>query len=145
MLEITVKTGPWSELQEYCKTVRLSVFVEEQLVPSTLELDGTDNNHHHVVIFNDNNKPIATARLAKNGKLGRMSVLKQYRQQGLGTELLNQLTKLAGSLDLEVLFCHAQISASDFYIKNGFQKTGKPFEEAGISHIKMRKNVVLSL
>ncbi len=51
MLGITVKTGPWSELQEYCRTVRLSVFVEEQLVPSTLELDGTDNNHHHVVIL----------------------------------------------------------------------------------------------
>lgn len=118
-----------------------SVFVEEQRVPRTLELDGTDSNHQHVVIFDDCNTPIATARLAANGKLGRMAVLKQYRQQGLGAELLKQLTMMAVSLKLDELFCHAQVNAADFYKKNGFLIIGKPFDEAGISHIKMRKKL----
>ena len=139
MPSMTVKTGSWPELKEYCKPIRLSVFVEEQHVPRTLELDGMDNNYLHIVIFDERNTPIATARLANNGKLGRMAVLKKFRQQGLGTELLKQLTTLAESLKLKKLFCHAQSSATDFYKKNGFLIIGKPFDEAGITHLMMIK------
>jgi len=143
MPKITAKTGPWSELKEYCKPIRLSVFVEEQLVPRTLELDGMDEHYLHVVIFDDCSLPIATARLAENGKLGRMAVLKKYRLQGVGAELLKQLTTMAESLNLNELFCHAQLSASGFYKKNGFQIIGKPFKEAGISHVQMTKNLTI--
>lgn len=141
MPNITVKTGSWSELKEFSRPIRLSVFVEEQHVPRTLELDGKDDHYLHVVIFDNCNTPIATARLAKNGKFGRMAVLKKYRQQGIGAELLIQLTALAKSLELNELFCHAQISATNFYKKNGFQIVGKPFEEARISHIQMTKKL----
>jgi predicted GNAT family N-acyltransferase len=141
MLSLSVKTGAWADLEEYCKPIRLSVFVEEQGVPQHIELDEQDEHFLHVVIFNNDNIAIATARLAPNGKFGRMAVLKKYRQQGLGAELLKQMTTLADSLELQQLRCHAQESAVDFYKKNGFQIIGKPFQEAGIAHIKMLKNL----
>lgn len=141
MLSLSVKTGAWADLEEYCKPIRLSVFVEEQGVPQHIELDEQDEHFLHVVIFNNDNTAIATARLAPNGKFGRMAVLKKYRQQGLGAELLKQMTTLADSLELQQLRCHAQQSAVDFYKKNGFQIIGKPFQEAGIAHIKMLKNL----
>ncbi|KXJ42938.1 MAG: GNAT family N-acetyltransferase [Cycloclasticus sp.] len=141
MLSLSVKTGAWADLEEYCKPIRLSVFVEEQGVPQHIELDEQDEHFLHVVIFNNDNIAIATARLAPNGKFGRMAVLKKYRQQGLGAELLKQMTTLADSLELQQLRCHAQQSAVDFYKKNGFQIIGKPFQEAGIAHIKMLKNL----
>ncbi len=139
MLSFRLKTGSWDELKEFCTPVRLSVFITEQNVPSTLELDDRDNSCQHLVIFDVNDNPIATARLANNGKFGRMAVLKAYRRQGLGAELLKHLTKLAVDLKLKQLFCHAQADARPFYEKNGFQIIGKPFEEANISHIKMIK------
>jgi len=138
-MDFTLKTGSWGELKAFCTPVRLAVFVTEQNVPSTLELDGLDNSCQHIVIFDANNTAIATARLANDGKFGRMAVLQEYRQQGLGAELLKRLTKLASDLKIEQLFCHAQTNARPFYEKNGFQIIGKPFEEANISHIKMRK------
>lgn len=141
MLDLSIKTGSWADLGDYCTSIRLPVFVEEQSVSRHLELDPQDETFLHVVIFNGNNTAIATARLAPNGKFGRMAVLKKYRRQGLGAELLRQITKLANSLELEQLVCHAQQSAVDFYKKNGFQSIGKPFQEAGITHIKMLKNL----
>lgn len=141
MLISSIKTGSWADLGEYCKSIRLPVFVEEQGVPQHLELDPQDETFLHVVIFNHDNTAIATARLAPNGKFGRMAVLKKYRRQGLGAELLREITKLANSLELEQLACHAQQSAVNFYQNNGFQITGKPFQEAGITHIKMLKNL----
>lgn len=141
MLSSSIKTGSWADLGEYCKSIRLPVFVKEQGVPQRLELDPQDETFLHVVIFNHDNTAIATARLAPNGKFGRMAVLKKYRRQGLGTVLLKQITKLADSLGSEQLVCHAQQSAVEFYKKNGFQIIGKPFQEAGITHIKMMKNL----
>lgn len=141
MLSLSVKTGAWADLEEHCKSIRLSVFVKEQGVPQRLELDSQDEHFLHVVIFNDDKTAIATARLARNGKFGRMAVLKKYRQQGLGAELLKQVTTLADSLGLQQLRCHAQQNAVNFYKKNGFQIIGKPFQEAGIAHIKMLKNL----
>jgi predicted GNAT family N-acyltransferase len=37
---------------------------------------------------------------------------------------------------------HAQRSAEEFYRGLGFQPTGEPFEEAGISHIEMARSLV---
>jgi len=141
MLNSSIKTGSWADLGEYCKSIRLPVFVEEQGVPQHLELDPQDETFLHVVIFNEDSIAIATARLAPNGKFGRMAVLKKYRLQGLGAVLLKQITKLADSLGIEQLICHAQQSAVEFYKKNGFQIIGKPFQEAGITHTKMQKNL----
>ncbi|WP_417314030.1 GNAT family N-acetyltransferase [Cycloclasticus pugetii] len=140
-MSILIKTGSWSDLEPYCRTVRLSVFVEEQGIPQQLELDKQDNHFLHVVIFNGNNTPIATARLADNGQFGRMAVLKSYRTQGLGNQLLKQITKQARLQGLQQLTCHAQQSAVGFYKKNGFHITGKPFQEAWFTHIKMLKNL----
>jgi predicted GNAT family N-acyltransferase len=36
---------------------------------------------------------------------------------------------------------HAQEYVKDLYYKLGFEKVGESFEEAGISHIKMIKNL----
>jgi predicted GNAT family N-acyltransferase len=135
------KTGAWEGLKEYCQPIRLAVFVAEQGVPSSLELDGLDERCHHVVIFTDDHEPIATARLDSDGKFGRMAVLKTYRQHGIGNELLKLIEQKAKALKLEQLYCHAQLSAAGFYERSGFVRVGDILQEAGISHIKMVKKL----
>ena len=141
MQQVTSKTGSWQTLQKHCESIRLAVFVKEQNVSPSIEIDGRDNQCHHFVVFNETNNPVATARLANNGKFGRMAVLKDYRGQGIGNELLRLILQQAAILNLEQLVCHAQLSATEFYAKNGFIRMGKPMEEAGIGHIKMVKTI----
>lgn len=139
------KTGTWTELKEYCKPIRLAVFITEQGVPSSIELDAIDEHSHHFVMFTNNHEPIATARLASDGKFGRMAVLKPYRHQGIGNELLILISQHARALKLEQLFCHAQLSAVEFYEKNGFVSIGDTMQEAGISHIRMIKELSVAV
>lgn len=139
MQGLTSKTGSWQELHKYCEAIRLAVFVNEQGVPRSLEMDGHDETYHHIVIFNEAHQSIATTRLANSGKFGRMAVLKNYREQGVGNELLRLIGQQARRLKLEQLTCHAQLSAEGFYAKNGFIRIGNPMDEAGIAHIKMFK------
>jgi len=141
MQGFTTKTGSWQTLKKYCKTVRLAVFVKEQSVPRSLEIDGLDAQCRHIVIFNEAQHPVATARFSSNGHFGRMAVLKAYRKRGIGNELLRQINQQARHLMLKQLSCHAQLSAEEFYVKNGFIRFGEPMEEAGIAHIKMSKDV----
>ncbi len=136
-----IQTGPWHELKVFATAVRSRVFIEEQKIPPSIELDGNDEHYWHIVIFT-NNKAIATARLAASGRFGRMAVLKAYRHKGIGSLLLQAISNKATALRLHAVNCHAQLSAVNFYKKNGFLVAGDPHQEAGSVHIKMLKNLI---
>jgi len=140
VLLTTTETGPWNELKVYSTAIRSRVFIEEQQIPSSIELDGNDQDYWHFVIFTDH-KAIATARLANNGLFGRMAVLEPYRHKGIGSLLLQSISNKATALKLQTLNCHAQLSAVNFYKKNGFLVAGNPYQEAGLAHIKMLKSL----
>jgi len=134
MQEITIMQ--WDEAKDLAYPIRLTVFVHEQGVPEALEIDTDDALAWHAVIL-DHGKAIATGRLLKNGKIGRLAVLKEYRGLGLGSELLKTLVSYGRQEGITQFFLHAQTSAVGFYERHSFKATGLPFEEAGIDHIKM--------
>ena len=137
----TIKTGNWESIGLFAKPVRLAVFVAEQGVHSSLEIDQLDHIYRHFIVVDAEQKPIATARMSDDGKFGRMAVLKPYRGQGVGRLLLEAVYQQAISMDIHSLYCHAQTDATGFHQKNGFLTQGEAFEEAGISHIKMHKKL----
>jgi predicted GNAT family N-acyltransferase len=102
-----------------------------------MEWDDYDLIAYHLLALDQDHKPIATARLLGNGQIGRMAVLPQWRNRGIGTALLLTLVQHADSVGLQTLFLHAQCSAKAFYAKAGFTPNGDPFMEAGIEHQKM--------
>lgn len=63
--------------------VRKEVFVKEQEVPVEIEIDELEDNATHFVIYNDDKKPQAAARLriieGSKAKLERICVLKEAR------------------------------------------------------------------
>ena len=67
-----------------------------------------------------------------------MAVLQQYRNLGVGREMLRAAVKKAIELNYENIFLHAQSHAIDFYQKNGFVAFGEEFLDAGIPHFSMR-------
>jgi len=116
--------------------IRSDVFVDEQGIDSKIDFDGLDEIATHVLIFSQN-KAIATGRMLDDGHIGRIAVSKEYRQQGVGTKVLQALLAEAKKQGLAKVYLGSQIQAVDFYKKLGFDIYGEVFMDAGIEHIEM--------
>jgi predicted GNAT family N-acyltransferase len=135
--------------QIYLDSVRIrhQVFVEEQHVPLNMELDEYEALCVNFVIYDENEKALATARLLpvdeeKKMILQRLAVLKEYRKQGLGEMLVQDMENFSLENRYETVELHAQLSAEDFYTKLGYTLIGEIFEEVGIQHITMEKSLL---
>lgn len=135
--QVVIREATWDRDRELLCEVRLSVFVKEQRVPQSLEIDGLDATAVHFLAL-INNKPVGTARLLPSGQIGRMAVLIPYRNKGIGGKLLHAIVTRALELGYENIYLHSQMSALDFYLHHGFQPFGDTFEEADILHQAMR-------
>lgn len=125
--------------------IRNSVFVKEQGVPFALEIDDNENFCIHFALYNSLNVAVATLRLLPQHKgqitLQRMAVLKEYRNLGYAKLLIQEALKFTTSNGYRTIILHAQLPARDFYKKLGFVEFGHVFEEAGIKHISMKKEL----
>ena len=126
---------------EEIKRVRETVFVQEQSVPLELEWDGLDQNAEHAVARLENGEIVGTARLLKDGHIGRMAVLQEWRGMGIGSKLLKTLCRRAKELGMEKVMLAAQVQACGFYEKHNFTAEGDTFLDAGIPH----RNMFLSI
>ena len=132
----------WDKAEELVYPVRLEVFVKEQGVPIDLELDEYDLKAQHVVFYHDG-FPVGTGRVFKMNfeedtfYIGRLCVLKKYREMGYGEQIMNSLIQFAKSHQAKVCCLHAQTVSQYFYQKFGFKASGDTFMEAGIEHVVM--------
>ena len=136
MTNIKIRIADWKNDNKSLATIRRRVFIDEQNVPEELEWDNDDDSSTHFLTTVDNNA-IATARLTADGQIGRMAVLAEYRNQGIGCKLLQFVLHHAASLNLKQVYLHAQVSAIPFYEKQGFTAFGNIFYEANIPHREM--------
>ena len=137
-------TLPWSQACALAYPIREEVFIREQGVPQELELDEQDETAIHVLAYQDG-QCIGTARLVNLGnqsmQIGRMAVLTQYRGNGIGKRILEELIELSRKQGTSSIILHAQITAIAFYEKLGFLPEGPEYLEAGIAH----RNMILLL
>ncbi len=117
--------------------IRNCVFVKEQNIPIELEWDGQDHSAFHYLTFTNSNDIIAYARLYPSGKLGRVAVLKAWRNQGIGSLMISTICDEAHTHNLTAIHLSSQISAMPFYTQLGFQITGEILLEAEIEHQAM--------
>ena len=119
------------------RKIRQAVFVEEQGIDPTLEWDELDAAASFVIARDNIVGPVATARFFKDGKIGRMAVLKEWRNQGIGGAMLTTITQHARTAGINELHLSAQQSAIPFYENNGFNCQGETYLEANIVHQDM--------
>lgn len=141
IVDLVVEKADWNEDKAELIKLRGIVFVEEQNVPVSLEVDGMDPDCRHVKAVMDD-QIIGTARLLPNGYIGRMCVLKEFRNQGVGTKMLGNLIQQAFSDQttqepIDEVTLNSQSSAIPFYEANGFVTCSEEFMEANIAHRKM--------
>ena len=141
MRSLVVEAADWNQDKAELIKLRGIVFVEEQNVPVSLEIDGMDPDCRHVKAIMDD-QTIGTARLLPNGAIGRMCVLKEFRNQGVGTKMLSNLIQQAffdqtSKEPMEEVTLNSQSSAIALYEANGFVTCSDEFMEANIAHRKM--------
>jgi len=134
---MNVRLTTYEESLDAIRSVRDTVFGQEQKVPRESDWDGTDPYCIHVVATDADGNPIGTGRLQPDGRIGRLAVVKPWRCQGVGAGMLAALVDSARRRGLERVYLHAQLDAVPFYEKRGFEKDGTAFTEAGILHINM--------
>src|SRR5690606_31581268 len=147
MSNTTIPSGFHVQLADYradhddLRLVRDPVFLEEQRVPPELESDALDPDCLHVLARDDAGRPIGTARLAPDGRIGRMAVLAGWRGRGVGAAMLQTLLDTARDRRHASVSLHAQLDAVGFYQRFGFAIEGEEFTEAGIRHRLMRRGL----
>jgi predicted GNAT family N-acyltransferase len=137
---INVEQSHWPACESIAAAIRREVFMDEQQVSEADEWDGLDAEAIHWVAWGEGDTPMATARLVGN-KIGRMAVLKPYRQKGVGSAILRSIIQYAIKENIPELILDAQVKARSFYKDNGFEVTGKEFMDAGIRHVPMAMDI----
>ena len=108
------------------------------------DADGLDLNSLHLLGKNEDKSLIAYLRLVEpkskflEPSLGRVSVDKKFRGNGLGRKLIKEGIRksliIYPKLGLRI---SAQLYLEKFYNQEGFRRVGNAYEEDGITHIKM--------
>lgn len=128
--------------------VRMRVFVEEQHVRIEEEIDVHDRDDRdavHAIVLNGEHV-VGAGRFyvrddGRTVKIGRMAILEAYRSRGAGRLLLNALMDAARQRGYVRASLSAQIHARAFYVKSGFVAEGALFEDAGITHQEMIRDL----
>lgn len=134
-----MNTKIFTTLPQDAKNIRIEVFMKEQGFEN--EFDEIDNLCHHIVAF-DEGKPIGTCRFFKENNhytIGRVAVLKEYRNQHIGNLLLKSAEKEIKRINGDVIVVHAQVRVSSFYEKQGYIQFGQIDDDEGFPHKWMKK------
>ncbi|SMO58409.1 GNAT family N-acetyltransferase [Paracoccus laeviglucosivorans] len=128
-----------------CRQIRHEVFVVEQLVPEAEEWDDLDGDAIHLIARDDSGQPIGTARIlfdGETGKIGRVAVRKAGRGTGIGAALIRAaLEELAQTPGITRAKLGAQTHAIGFYEKLGFTVYGPEYQDGGIPHRDMTREL----
>ena len=141
MIEVVVPaTG---QQVEDAFAVRVAVFVDEQGIPRSEELDDLDATAVHCVAY-AGGVPVAAGRLLPAegyAKIGRMAVLAEHRGSGIGGKVLQALEREGAVRGIRCFKLSAQLTARAFYERHGYTAIGDVYDEVDIPHIAMEKRV----
>jgi ElaA protein len=126
---------------------RCNVFIQEQKIVCEEEIDGLDHECIHVFL-EEEGKIAAYCRIVPKGigyeniSIGRVLVLKEFRRKGIAQEMLEiTMEYIERNFEDNKIVLSAQVYAKDLYESVGFMGVSEIYEEAGIPHMKMYKNI----
>lgn len=135
-------TDTTSDTYKDALKIRHDVFVTEQGVSVTDEIDELEDKTIHVVLYKEG-EPIATARIyaldTEIYKVQRVAVQKKVRNQGFGALLMAEMEKKVVELGGHKITLGAQNTAIPFYERIAYTIEGAEFMDAGIPHHTMTK------
>lgn len=141
---IEVRLAQTARDVQQCLRLRWTVFVEEQGVRPSDELDAHDKTAVHALAVMDG-VPCGAGRLIFTSpgvaRIQRMAVIDDVRGRGVGRALLRFLEQEARNRGATKLTLNAQVAAKPFYEKAGYSASGGVQDDGtGILHQEMQKS-----
>jgi len=125
-------------------SVRIAVFVDEQGISPSDELDEHDATATHCVAYDGGGAAVGAGRAcieADLAKIGRMCVLSESRGHGIGAAVLAALERIGVDQGARRFKLSAQLHARGFYERCGYRAYGDVYDDVGIPHIDMVKEL----
>ena len=153
-MSVTIRIAESAADRLACWRIRQRVFIDEQGIGEDVERDGFDDVAWHLAAW-DGDTAIGTARVlgldrahrvvrpmrGTIAKIGRMAVLPAERRRGIGRRLLEAALDLARREGIGRAELSAQEYVVPFYLRAGFRVEGERYEEAGIAHRRMGREL----
>ena len=94
-IQVKWTTDTESKTYQDAIQIRYDVFITEQAFPEGSDIDHLEEDAEHLVLYSEENKPLAAARILETSKdvylIERVVVAKEARKQGLGRVLMNAM------------------------------------------------------
>lgn len=123
--------------------LRERIFVASGHVRIEDDLDGLDTESCHGVLYRGD-RAVGVVRMRDLDddwtKVERVGVLREYRDKGLGAQLMN-LVEAKVRNDGKRITLNAHAGAVGFYAARGYEPEGEPFAEAGSMQQQMTKQL----
>jgi len=141
---IVVRVAATAVERAACDSLRRAVFIDEQHVPEADEWDGHDDEAVHFLAV-EGDRPVGTARLRflpdGVGKAERVAVARDRRGAGIGRRLMDALVERVRAAGGTAVQLASEVAAIPFYERLGWIAEGDVFDDAGIPHRHMFRNL----
>lgn len=124
--------------------IRKEVFVDEQGFHD--EFDDIDKTAIHFILYDEEKNALGVCRaFCDNDRgeyhIGRVAVKKQFRGRNYGADIVRSAEKYIKAHHGKSVELSAQVRASAFYEKLGYEKYGDIFYDEYCPHIMMKKEL----
>ena len=123
---------------------RTTVFAGEQGIKDP-DADGVDKYATHIFALDENGNVICNLRIYPKedekdvAHVGRCLVVKEYRGQGIGKEIMQRAAEYAKDvMHAREIYIEAQKHAEGFYKSCGFKTVSDVYMIVSIPHVEMR-------
>ncbi len=132
-----VKNADWRQDKHRLTGLREKVFVCEWRIPYEAEFDQRDQDAYHVLVLDEQDRAIGTARITHDGEIGRIAVIPERRGKAVYRKLRNALVRIALEHSISDISVSCELEGVPYFQQQGFRPVGSVFMDAGIPRQKM--------
>lgn len=132
---------------EYDETIRLRYAVLREPLGLDFSTENLEEEYAdiHLAAYDETSHLIACLVLSPQNdtqiKMRQVAVVPQHQKSGVGTALVKFSETWSLLAGYSEMIMHARETAVQFYEKLGYKKSGKRFEEVGVPHWFMKKEL----
>ena len=121
--------------------LRQKVLYPQQTIAEVQMDEDADGYHFAAFVDNYIMGVVSLFRKDDSFQFRKLAVDASVQNQGIGSSLLNYITDFAKNEGGKTLWCNARVTAIPFYIKHGFEHTGKLFAKNGFDYEILEKAI----
>lgn len=121
--------------------LRQKVLYPQQTIAEVQMNEDADGYHFAAFVDNYIMGVVSLFRKDDSFQFRKLAVDPSVQNQGIGSALLDYITAFAKNEGGKTLWCNARLAAIPFYIKHGFEHTGRLFTKNGFDYEVLEKAI----